>query len=311
MPVLSVIIPAYNEELNIELAAETVTGLLKKEQIDCEIIFIDDGSKDKTYEKICQCAEKYSEVRGLTFSRNFGKEAAIYAGLQESKGDCAVVLDCDLQFPPEKMLEMYSLWQEGFEVVEGVKADRGRESLFYKLFAKSFYKLMSYFVGVDMQSTSDFKLIDRKVIDALLSLPERNTFFRALSFWSGFKSTQIEFQVRDRENGKSKWSFKGLAKYAISNVTSFTTAPLQLITVFGSILLLFMGGMSIQTLVRFFLGQSAEGFTTVIVLLLLIGGSLMMALGIIGYYIARIYEEVKGRPRYIISKKTKEEKDDK
>ena len=311
MPVLSVIIPAYNEELNIELAAETVTGLLKKEQIECEIIFIDDGSKDKTYEKICQCAEKYSEVRGLTFSRNFGKEAAIYAGLQESKGDCAVVLDCDLQFPPEKMLEMYSLWQEGFEVVEGVKADRGRESLFYKLFAKSFYKLMSYFVGVDMQSTSDFKLIDRKVIDALLSLPERNTFFRALSFWSGFKSTQIEFVVRDRENGKSKWSFKGLAKYAISNVTSFTTAPLQLITVFGSILLLFMGGMSIQTLVRFFLGQSAEGFTTVILLLLLIGGSLMMALGIIGYYIARIYEEVKGRPRYIISKKTKEEKDDK
>ena len=301
---LSVIIPAYNEELNIELAAETVTGLLKKEQIDCEIIFIDDGSKDKTYEKICECAEKYSEVRGLTFSRNFGKEAAIYAGLQESKGDCAVILDCDLQFPPEKMLEMYSLWQQGFEVVEGVKADRGRESLFYKLFAKSFYKLMSYFIGVDMQSTSDFKLIDRKVIDALLSLPERNTFFRALSFWSGFKSTQVEFVVRDRENGKSKWSFRSLTKYAISNVTSFTTAPLQLITVFGSVLLLFLGGMSIQTLVRFFLGQSAEGFTTVILLLLLIGGSLMMALGIIGYYIARIYEEVKGRPRYIISKKT-------
>lgn len=308
---LSVIIPAYNEELNIELAAETVTGLLKKEQIDCEIIFIDDGSKDKTYEKICECAEKYSEVRGLTFSRNFGKEAAIYAGLQESKGDCAVILDCDLQFPPEKMLEMYSLWRKGFEVVEGVKADRGKESLFYKLFAKSFYKMMSYFIGVDMQSTSDFKLIDRKVIDALLSLPERNTFFRALSFWSGFKSTQIEFVVRDRENGKSKWSFRSLTKYAISNVTSFTTAPLQLITVFGSILLLFLGGMSIQTLVRFFLGQSAEGFTTVILLLLLIGGSLMMALGIIGYYIARIYEEVKGRPRYIISKKTKENKDEK
>ena len=127
----------------------------------------------------------------------------------------------------------------------------------------------------------------------------------------GFKSTQIEFVVRDRENGKSKWSFRSLTKYAISNVTSFTTAPLQLITVFGSILLLFLGGMSIQTLVRFFLGQSAEGFTTVILLLLLIGGSLMMALGIIGYYIARIYEEVKGRPRYIISEKTKENKDEK
>lgn len=306
---LSVIIPSYNEELNIELAAKTVLELLRKEQIDCELIFIDDGSKDKTFEKISECSKKYREVKGLNFSRNFGKEAAIYAGLEESKGDCAVVLDCDLQFPPEKMIEMYSLWQEGFEVVEGIKTDRGNEGIFYKLFAKSFYKMMSYFVGVDMQSTSDFKLIDRKVIDALLSLPERNTFFRALSFWSGFKSTQVEFQVRDRENGKSKWSFKKLTKYAVSNITSFTTAPLQLITVFGSILLLFLGGMSVQTLVRFFLGQSAEGFTTVILLLLLIGGSLMMALGIIGYYIARIYEEVKGRPRYIISKKTDEEKD--
>lgn len=306
---LSVIIPSYNEELNIELAAETVLELLRKEQIDCELIFIDDGSKDKTFEKISECSKKYREVKGLNFSRNFGKEAAIYAGLEASKGDCAVVLDCDLQFPPEKMIEMYSLWQAGFEVVEGIKTDRGNEGIFYKLFAKSFYKMMSYFVGVDMQSTSDFKLIDRKVIDALLSLPERNTFFRALSFWSGFKSTQVEFQVRDRENGKSKWNFKKLTKYAVSNITSFTTAPLQLITVFGSVLLLFLGGMSVQTLIRFFLGQSAEGFTTVILLLLLIGGSLMMALGIIGYYIARIYEEVKGRPRYIISKKTDEEKD--
>ncbi len=305
---LSVIIPAYNEELNVEKTAETVLSLLKNEGIDCELLFVDDGSKDKTFEKICKCASENPEVNGISFSRNFGKESAIYAGLENVKGDCAVVLDCDLQFPPEKMLEMYKLWEEGFEIVEGVKLDRGKESFFYKTFAKSFYKMMSYFVGVDMQSTSDFKLIDRKVIDTLLALPERNTFFRALSFWSGFKSTQVEFQVRDRENGESKWSFKGLTKYAISNITSFTTAPLQLITVFGSVLLLFLGGMSIQTLIRFLLGQSAEGFTTVILLLLLIGGSLMMALGIIGYYIARIYEEVKGRPRYIVSKKTKEDK---
>lgn len=301
---LSVIIPAFNEELNIEKTAKTVLSLLKNEEIPCELIFIDDGSKDKTYEKICHCAKENPEIKGISFSRNFGKESAIYAGLENAKGDCAVVLDCDLQFPPEKMIEMYKLWKDGFEIIEGVKLDRGNESLFYKTFAKSFYKIMSYFIGVDMQSTSDFKLIDRKVIDTLLALPERNTFFRALSFWSGFKSTQVEFQVRDRENGESKWSFKGLTKYAISNITSFTTAPLQLITVFGSVLLLFLGGMSIQTLVRFLLGQSAEGFTTVILLLLLIGGSIMMALGIIGYYIARIYEEVKGRPRYIVSKKT-------
>ncbi len=306
---LSVIIPSYNEEANIEITANEVLTLLKKCNIPCELIFVDDGSKDKTFERISYCSEKHSEVKGISFSRNFGKEAAIYAGLENAKGDCAVILDCDLQFPPEKIIEMYKLWCDGYEVIEGVKADRGKESVFHKIFAKSFYKVMSYFVGVDMQSTSDFKLIDRKVIDALVSLPERNTFFRALSFWSGFKRTEIPFVVRERQQGKSKWSIRSLTKYAVSNITSFTTAPLQLITVFGSILLVFLGGMSIQTLIRFILGQSAEGFTTVILLLLLIGGSIMMALGIIGYYIARIYEEVKGRPRYIVSQKTDDKKD--
>lgn len=301
---LSVIIPSYNEELNIENTTRVISSLLRENNIENELIFIDDGSTDKTYEVICTCAEKYENVRGISFSRNFGKEAAIYAGLENAKGDCAVIIDCDLQFPPEKAVEMYRLWEQGFEVVEGIKADRGGEGLFYKLFAKSFYKIISQFVGVDMNSTSDFKLVDRKVIDALLSLPERNTFFRALSFWSGFKSAQVEFKVQARQNGTSKWSFRKLVRYAISNITSFTTAPLQIITGLGMVLLVFMLGMAIQTLVRFMLGQSAEGFTTVILLLLLIGGSIMMALGIIGYYIARIYEEVKGRPRYIVSKTT-------
>ena len=301
---LSVIIPAYNEESNVENTANTVCSLLKNEDIDCELIFVDDGSKDKTYLKICDAARKNPNIRGISFSRNFGKEAAIFAGLREAAGDCAVILDCDLQFPPEKIIEMYSLWQQGYEVVEGVKTDRGSEPFFYRIFAKSFYKIISKFVGVDMQSTSDFKLMDRKAVDALLSLPERNTFFRALSFWSGFNSVQVEFSVSERKNGKSKWTLGRLIKYAVSSITSFTTAPLQLITVIGSILLIFMAALGVQTLVRFMLGHSAEGFTTVILLLLLIGGSLMMALGIIGYYIAKIYEEVKGRPRYIISKRT-------
>lgn len=305
---LSVIIPSYNEESNIDNTAKVISDLLNGENIEHELIFVDDGSKDKTYQKICDNAKMNPNIRGVRFSRNFGKEAAIFAGLEEARGECAVVVDCDLQFPPEKVIEMYSLWQNGYEVVEGVKADRGHESLLYKMFAKSFYKIMSHFVGVDMQSTSDFKLIDRKVIDALIDLPERNTFFRALSFWSGFNSTQVEFVVQARQSGTSKWSLKKLTKYAVSNITSFTTAPLQLITLIGSVLLLFMAGLALQTLIRFMLGQAAEGFTTVILLMLLIGGSLMIALGIIGYYIARIYEEVKGRPRYIISQKTENKK---
>lgn len=300
---LSVIIPAYNEEQNIALAAETLTGLFESENISNEIIFVDDGSKDKTYLEICRAAEKSDNVKGVSFSRNFGKESAIFAGLEEASGDCAVVFDCDLQFPPVKVIEMYRLWEKGYEVIEGVKSDRGGGSLMYNMFAKTFYKIMSRFVGVDMQSTSDFKLIDRKVIDALLSLPERNTFFRALSFWSGFNSTQVEFKVEKRANGTSKWNLTKLTKYAVSNITSFTTAPLQLITVIGSILLCFMAILAVQTLARYLCGSSAEGFTTVILLLLLIGGSLMLALGVIGYYIARIYEEVKGRPRYIVSRR--------
>lgn len=300
---LSVIIPAYNEEQNIALAAETLTGLFESENISNEIIFVDDGSKDKTYLEICRVVEKSVNVKGVSFSRNFGKESAIFAGLEEASGDCAVVFDCDLQFPPVKIIEMYRLWEKGYEVIEGVKSDRGGGSLMYNMFAKTFYKIMSRFVGVDMQSTSDFKLIDRKVIDALLSLPERNTFFRALSFWSGFNSTQVEFKVEKRANGTSKWNLTKLTKYAVSNITSFTTAPLQLITVIGSILLCFMAILAVQTLARYLCGSSAEGFTTVILLLLLIGGSLMLALGVIGYYIARIYEEVKGRPRYIVSKR--------
>ncbi len=300
---LSVIIPAYNEEQNIALAAETLTGLFESENISNEIIFVDDGSKDKTYLEICRAAEKSDNVKGVSFSRNFGKESAIFAGLEEASGDCAVVFDCDLQFPPVKIIEMYRLWEKGYEVIEGVKSDRGGGSLMYNMFAKTFYKIMSRFVGVDMQSTSDFKLIDRKVIDALLSLPERNTFFRALSFWSGFNSTQVEFKVEKRANGTSKWNLTKLTKYAVSNITSFTTAPLQLITVIGSILLCFMAILAVQTLARYLCGSSAEGFTTVILLLLLIGGSLMLALGVIGYYIARIYEEVKGRPRYIVSRR--------
>lgn len=308
---LSVVIPSFNEEENVEKTAKTIDELLKNNGISYEMIFVDDGSKDRTYDVIEKCAEENKNIRGIGFSRNFGKEAALFAGLKEAKGDCAVTIDCDLQFPPEKIIEMYDLWQKGYEVVEGIKGDRGRETLTYKIFAKTFYKLMSRFVGVDMQSTSDFKLVDRKVINALLSLDECNTFFRALSFWTGFNSTQVEFLVRERENGTSKWSFKDLVKYAISNITSFTTAPLQLITVFGGVLLLFLFGMSIQTLVRFALGMSAEGFTTVILLQLLIGGSIMMALGLIGYYIAKIYEEVKKRPKYIVSKKTDDEKNNK
>lgn len=304
MSVLSVIIPSYNEEANIERTAETIGRILSEAKIEYELLFISDGSSDKTYELVCALSEKDFRIKGLQFSRNFGKEATIFAGLSYAKGDCCAVIDCDLQHPPQTLVEMYRLWEEGYEVIEGIKSSRGKESLIHKMFVGIFYGIMSKLMKLDMNATSDFKLMDRKVVEALLSLNEKNTFFRALSFWTGFKSTSVSFDVQERVAGKSKWSFIGLVKYAISNTTSFTTAPLQFVTFMGSVMIMGSLVLGIQTLVKYFMGTAVEGFTTVILLLLIIGGSIMISLGIIGHYLGRIYEEVKGRPRYIVRDKT-------
>ncbi len=303
---LSIILPAYNEEQNIERTAKTLSGLLEKEGIPFELLFISDGSADGTYEEVCRLAKRDKRVRGAEFSRNFGKEAAIFAGLELACGDACIVMDCDLQHPPEVIPEMYRLWQEGFEVVEGIKKSRGKESIFHGMFAGMFYGIMSRMMRMDMRSSSDFKLLDRKVVNVLLGLGERNTFFRALSFWAGFRSAKVEYEVQERAYGSSKWSFRSLIRYAVSNVTSFSTIPLQMVTVMGMVSILFSVILAVQTLVKYLMGTAVEGFTTVILLILIIGGFIMISLGIIGHYLARIYEEVKGRPRYIIRRRTEE-----
>ena len=300
---LSVILPAYNEEKMIEKARDTLGRILSEQDIPYEIVFVDDGSKDQTWSEIEKAAEKDTHVAGVHFSRNFGKESAMMAGLASAGGDCCVVMDCDLQHPPETVVEMYRLWEQGYEVVEGVKHSRGKESLAHKASAGMFYKIISKAVGIDMSRASDFKLLDRKAVDALLEMPERNAFFRALSAWIGYKTTSVEFDVREREEGVSKWSTKSLIRYAITNIVSFSSAPMQFVTGAGVFMFLLAVVLGIQTLVHYFTGNAVEGFTTVILLLLLIGSILMISLGIIGYYISKIYEEVKGRPRYLISRK--------
>ena len=303
MKLLSVILPAYNEEKMIEKARDTLGRILSEQDIPYEIIFVDDGSKDQTWPEIEKAAKKDNHVAGVHFSRNFGKESAMMAGLASAGGDCCVVMDCDLQHPPETVVEMYRLWEQGYEVVEGVKHSRGKESLAHKASAGMFYKIISKAVGIDMSRASDFKLLDRKAVDALLEMPERNAFFRALSAWIGYKTTSVEFDVREREEGVSKWSTKSLIRYAITNIVSFSSAPMQFVTGAGVFMFLLAVVLGIQTLVHYFTGNAVEGFTTVILLLLLIGSILMISLGIIGYYISKIYEEVKGRPRYLISRK--------
>ena len=271
---MSVILPAYNEEGSVPRAAQVITGILSQAGISHELIFVNDGSRDHTWDRIQEQSAQYPQVRGVKFSRNFGKEA-IFAGLAQARGDCAAVLDCDLQHPPEKLVDMYRLWQHGYQVVEGVKISRGRENPLHTFAAKTFYSAISGATGIDMSRASDFKLLDRKAVDTLIAMREKHAFFRALSSWIGFSA-----------------------------------APLQLVTLMGVVVFICSVALGVFCLWQWATGQALEGFTTVILLQLIIGSILMICLGIIGYYVAKIYEEIKDRPRYIVAEECGGRRDD-
>jgi dolichol-phosphate mannosyltransferase len=300
---LSVILPTYNEEDNIEKVYNAVKDVLNPEGIDFELVYVNDGSRDFSFDKVKELSEKVNDclITGVSFSRNFGKEAAILAGLTHASGDVCAVMDCDLQHPPEVLVSMYRMWEQGFEVIEGVKRTRGKENFLYRDFANLFYKLITKSTGVNMERASDFKMMDRKVVDEYIKLPERNIFFRAVSSWMGYKCATVEFDVHERASGRTKWSLKSLVRYAVGSICSFTTAPMQLITIMGCVFFAFALILGFQSLYKWAYGSALEGFTTVILLLLIIGSLIMLSLGIIGYYLSKIYEEIKQRPRYIVS----------
>ena len=304
---LSVIIPAYNEEKCIKRAYNEIQALLTENNIKSEFIFVDDGSDDNTFKMITELSMEKENVSGFHFSRNFGKESAISAGLAGVNGDCAVVIDCDLQHPPEKIVEMYRLWEQGYEIVEGIKKERGQEKKMYSIGAKVFYTVISRMAGFDMANSSDFKLLDRKVVDVLNKMPERG-FFRAISYWVGYNKTTVYYDVNKRIDGESKWSTRGLVKYAFLNISSYSTAPMQIVTALGSVMLAISVILGLWTLIDKLSGRSVEGIPTVIIITIFIGSIIMISLGIMGYYIARIYEEIKGRPKYIISSAVKSKK---
>lgn len=298
---ISIIIPSYNEEGNVSHTAEVVRKIMEKNNIPYELVFVNDGSSDGTWERLEAMARADERIVAVNFSRNFGKESAIFAGLETARGDACVLMDCDLQHPPETIVEMYRIWKNNdVDIVEGRKADRGKENKAYRGFSLLFYKLIKKASGLDMDAASDFKLLDRRAVDALLRMPERLTFFRAMSSWVGFKTEKVFFEVQEREVGESKWTTRSLIKFAINNITSFTSAPMQIVTVCGILTFIVSLIMGISTIVQKILGESDAGFPTVIVLQLLTSSIIMFSLGIIGFYISKIYEEIKNRPRYII-----------
>ncbi|MFV0343230.1 MAG: glycosyltransferase family 2 protein [Anaerocolumna sp.] len=303
---LSIIIPIYNEESHIQTTISYIDVFLTEQKISHKFILIDDGSGDDTWNQLVLLNKKLGNVHAVRLTRNFGKESALCAGLDLVDTPVAVIMDCDLQHPPSLIPKMYRLWhEEGTEVVEGVKRSRGREGFFYHLSASIFYRLIFRTSNIDIRDGSDFILLDQKVIKAWKLMPERTTFFRGMSAWVGFKREKIEFDVMKRVEGKSKWSPIRLIKLAIGAITSYTTIPLHFITIMGFLMFLAFLIIGVQTIYMKLSGQALNGFTTVILLLLVIGSSVMISLGIIGIYLSKIYHEVKNRPRYLIAESVK------
>lgn len=301
---LSIIIPVYNEEDIIENTVIEVECALRPLDYAYEIILVDDGSKDDTWKTI-ERIEKMKRggiFKGILFSRNFGKEAALLAGLAYSKGRAVITMDSDLQHPPERIPEFITEWENGYKIVEGVKKSRGNETTIHHVFAGAFYKILSRAVGKDMNNTSDFKLLDREIVDVILKMPEKQMFYRAITAWVGFKSTTVEFNVQKRIYGESKWTAVKLTQYAIRNITSFTSVPLQLITVLGGLFFLLAIFVGIFAMIKWVNGSAVEGFTTVILLQLIYGSITMFAMGLMGYYISKLSDEIRNRPRYIVEK---------
>jgi dolichol-phosphate mannosyltransferase len=300
--VLSVLIPVHNESDQIAQNLSLIHEEALKTTLPMEMIVIDDGSIDGTWQALESMTEQMPELRAIRFSRNFGKEAAICAGLAYSSGQACVVIDSDLQHPPELIPEMVRLWrEEHWDIVEGIKKTRGTEPMVNRIGARFFYRTLSRLSGYNLYGSSDFKLLDRKVIDAWLDMRERNTFFRGMITWLGYRKKQISFSVAKRRLTQSRWSFLGLFRLAVVAITAFSSLPLQAVTFLGGLFLFCAVLFSGYALILYFTGLALPGFTTVIILELVIGGVLMISLGIIGTYIAQIYQEVKYRPRYVVA----------
>jgi dolichol-phosphate mannosyltransferase len=299
-PLISAIVPLFNEQEVVELSLQALVEQLSTVGTRFELICVDDGSSDGTLGQLYRRADLDSRIRVVALSRNFGKEAALAAGLQVAEGDAVLFLDADLQHPPELIPQMLELWQSGYDIVNGVKEHRARESFSYRISARLFNWLMGGAAEVDFRGASDFKLLDRQVADVLRQLPETRRFFRGLVAWSGFRSVRLPYAVKDRAAGKTKWSMFGLIRYSIRNLLAFSEMPLRAVAAAGFSTLIFAALLAAWQLYRFATGTTLSGFTTVILLQLFLDGLLLTGVGIVAVYLAEMYSEVKQRPLYVI-----------
>ncbi len=313
MKKISLLIPVYNEEESLcalyaallPLLANSHPGLNGK-KYEWEVILVDDGSSDNSYEKLKELNSRDSRFRYVRLSRNFGKEDALLAGFDRMTGDAMVIMDADLQHPVATIPEMIAKWEEGFDDVYGRRLSRGKESIFRKIFTKTYYRILNKSTRVDvLPNVGDFRLLDRKVVDAIRGLRESQRYTKGLYCWVGFKKTGVDFQTADRAAGETHMSAGRLINLALEGITSYTTAPLRIATVLGFIISLlsicYMIYIVCKTLI---FGEPIQGFPTLICTILFLGGCQLLALGIIGEYIGKIYNESKHRPPYIVAEES-------
>lgn len=301
---VSIVLPVYCESATIGSLLGDIRSKLSGLGIEYEFVLVDDGSTDSTWAEIEKLQKEYSMLRAARLSRNFGKDLALCAGLEMARGDAVVVMDGDGQHPPSLLPEMIRLWLDtDVEIVEGVKTHRGKETVFNKISAGIFYMMWNKLSGFELRGASDYKLLDRRAVDAYLRMNERHVFFRGMTAWLGFRTAQLPFEVAERTGGRSGWSLFKRVKLAIDGISGFSSLPLQLVTLAGVAFFFFSLIFGIYTLVLQLSGHSVSGFATVILLLLFVGSLLMISLGIIGIYLARIYEEIKHRPRFVVAER--------
>lgn len=298
---ISVVIPAHNEATGISQAIAEISDILDSCQTCWEIVAVDDGSTDRTFQRICQLADDDSRIKGIRFSRNFGKESALLAGLRSASGEVVITIDADLQHPPRLIPELLQKWREGARLVHAVKRNRDSDGWIARTRAAVFNGLLVYVGGIEVRDSSDFKLLDRGVVNTIIhELPERGRFYRGLANWVGYTQVSIPFDVESRKHGEGKWSLTGLLGLALTAIISFSTTPLRIVTLLGLATLVIGAFIAGEALWSWGQGNAVSGFVTIIVTLLLVGSFIMVSLGIIGEYIAKIYEEIKGRPSYLI-----------
>lgn len=302
-PEISVVIPLYNEGGHLAGSLQRIARSLREATESWEFVLIDDGSRDETWAVVSRLKEHYP-LRAIRFSRNFGKEAALAAGLETAEGQAVITMDGDLQHPPKLLPKMIQVWRSGaYDIVEATKRERGEESAANRLGANGFYWLMHRLTGFDLRGASDFKLLDRRVVESWDQLEERTLFFRGVTAWLGFRVKKLEFSVAARAGGQSGWSKLRLVVYAVNSISAFTSAPLMIVNLLGVAFLLLAGALTLQSLRLYFEGRAVDGFTTVILMQCIIGSFLMFSLGVIGHYLGRVFDEVKRRPRYIASER--------